>query len=359
MTRKTRILLVDDNEDNLDLLSRRLAKKDFEVVAVDSALDALNCIEEQPAFDLVLLDIMMPVMSGTEALKKIRMQHSSSELPVIMATAKNQSGDIIEALSLGANDYVTKPVDFPVLLARIETQLSLRSAHCEIKQLVRKLEDRNSFIREVFGRFMHDDIVDELLNQPEALKLGGDVKNVSILYADLRDFTASCASLNPQQTVDYLNNYLGVMSKVIEDHRGTVNEFYGDGILAYFGAPVDDTYHALNAVKCAIAMQLEIPKINTTNQQQGLPPIAMGIGINSGDVIVGNVGSEKHTKYGVIGSEVNLAARIESQTMAGQILVSKSTCQATQAHFQYTDAKQISLKGFDQPQLVHEVLVNK
>lgn len=358
MSKKTRILIVDDNEDNLDLLSRRLVKKGFDVVAVDSALDALTCIEDLPAFDLVLLDIMMPVMSGTEALQKIRLQHSSSELPVIMATAKNQSGDIIESLSLGANDYVTKPVDFPVLLARIETQLSLRSAHCEIKQLVRKLEDRNNFIREVFGRFMHDDIVDELLNQPDALRLGGDVKNVSILYADLRDFTASSASLNPKQTVHYLNNYLGVMSKVVEDHRGTVNEFYGDGILAYFGAPVDDEYHALNAIKCAIAMQKAVPQINAINLQQGLPPIAMGIGINSGDVVVGNVGSEKHTKYGVIGSEVNLAARIESQSMAGQVLVSQSTFEATQAHFHFADSQQATLKGFEQPQLIHEVLIS-
>jgi DNA-binding response OmpR family regulator len=141
-------------------------------VAADGR-QALQMLLTQP-FDLVLLDIMMPEMSGFEVLTILRERHSAAELPVIMATARDQSRDIVEALTLGANDYVTKPLDFPVVLARIRTQLSLKRAIQEIQRLAEQLELRNRFIRTTFGRYLTDEVVSSLLDSPEGLRLGGE-----------------------------------------------------------------------------------------------------------------------------------------------------------------------------------------
>ena len=189
-------------------------------------------------FDLVLLDIMMPRISGLEVLRILRARYPAADLPVIMATAKDQSSDVVEALQLGANDYVTKPFDFPVVLARIQTQLSLRRAMDEIQRLAKQLELRNKFIRATFGRYLTDEVVAGLLDSPEGLKLGGEQRQVTILMSDLRGFTSLSGQLAPQQVVAILNRYLGTMAEVIMQYQGTIDEFVGDAIFVIFGAPV-------------------------------------------------------------------------------------------------------------------------
>lgn len=226
------ILVVDDNADNLELLSRRLQKKGYETVCANSAKKALAKLEEQP-FDLVLLDIMMPIMSGTEMLEIIRTKSAMEDLPVIMATAKDSSEDMVHSLKLGANDYITKPIDFPVLFARVQTQLALKAANDRNHELVGQLESRNEFIRSIFGRYVSDNVVEQLLTTPDALRLGGETKNLTIMFSDIRGFTPIAESLSPASVVELLNNYFGVMTDVIDKHKGTINEFYGDGILAF------------------------------------------------------------------------------------------------------------------------------
>ena len=194
-----------------------------------------------------------------------------------------------------------------------------------IQQLNSQLELRNKLLSETFGRFLSDEIVRQLLDTPNGLMLGGKKRTLTIMMSDLRGFTAMSEQMEPQDLIAMLNHYLGAMTEVIQSYNGTIIEFIGDGILAIFGAPVASDRHAADAVAAAVAMQRQMREVNEWNAARGFPVLEMGIGINTGEVIVGNIGSEKRTKYGVVGSHVNLCGRIESYTVGGQILISPET----------------------------------
>jgi adenylate cyclase len=217
------------------------------------------------------------------------------------------------------------------------------------------LEKRNNLIRQVFGRYLSDAVVGTLLDQPQGLQLGGERRTITILTSDLRGFSTLAERLPPEQVIDMLNLYLEDMAEVINQYQGTIDEFMGDGILVLFGAPIAQTDDALRAVACACAMQLTMGAVNEKLQALHLPQIEMGIGINTGEVIVGNIGSEKRTKYGVVGSSVNLAYRIESFTSGGQILISEQTRQAVGRNVQIAAEQRVHPKGFAQPVSVYEV----
>lgn len=350
------ILVVDDNEMNRDVLSRRLKRQGYQVeVAVDGPA-ALEKIEAgEPEIDLVLLDVMMPGMSGLEVLEKVRETRSRGELPIIMVTAKSESEDVVQALEKGANDYVTKPIDFAIVRARSEAQIALKRAIGKTALLARQLELRNSMIRQIFGRYITDQVVASLLENPDGLKLGGEKRNISILMADLRGFTSLSERLRPEQVVAMLNNYLGTMADVIGEAGGTVDEFQGDGILVLFGAPAPRPDHARAALECALKMELAIAEVNRMNREAELPHVQMGVGINTGDVVVGNIGSEKRTKYGVVGSNVNLTARIESYTVGGQILASAQTIEAVGDKVRIDGTIEVQPKGVGSPITLYEV----
>ncbi|BAY93592.1 MULTISPECIES: CHASE2 domain-containing protein [unclassified Tolypothrix] len=180
-------------------------------------------------------------------------------------------------------------------------------------------------MRRTFGRYVTDEVVANLLETPSGLKLGGERKKVTVLMSDLRGFSAVSERLPPEQVVAILNVYLGAMADVINHYNGTINEFIGDGIFVMFGAPVSREDDSQRAIACAIAMQLAMKPVNEHNQQMNLPIIEMGIGIHTGEVVAGNVGSQKRAKYSVVGSHVNLTSRIESYTVGGQILISEET----------------------------------
>jgi adenylate cyclase len=321
------LLVVDDEPRNRDVLARRLERRGYRVSVAADGRSALHALEREE-FDLVVLDVLMPGMSGLEVLETIRRTRTAAELPVIMATALDRSTDTVNALELGANDYVTKPIDLPVVLARVEAQLRLKRAARQIEALARRLEIQSGFIRDTFGRYVSDEVVADLFAKPAGLDLRGERRNVTILMSDLRGFSSLTQTLEPAQIVALLNNYLGSMAEVIQSYRGTIDEFIGDAILAFFGAPVSAENDAERAVACALAMQLAVPHVNETNRRHGLPEIEMGIGIATGEVVVGNIGSEKRTKYGAVGSAVNLAARIEGLTLGGEIWVDSRTREA-------------------------------
>jgi adenylate cyclase len=306
------------------MLSRRLGSRGFAVEVAEDGERALALIEGQ-AFDLVLLDVMMPGLSGIDVLRRVRERWPGSDLPVIMATARDNSEDVVEALGLGANDYVTKPLDFPVVLARVESQLTLKRQKQEIRRLAEDLELRNRFIQSLFGRYLSDEVVAGLLASPEGPRLGGELRKVTLLMSDLRGFTPLTEGLAPEQVLHLLNSYLGAMADVILSHQGTIDEFVGDAILAIFGAPLARADDARRAVACGVEMQATIQELNRRNETEGLPRLEMGIAIHTGEVIVGNIGSERRTKYGVVGSAVNHAGRIESFTVGGQVLISDAT----------------------------------
>jgi class 3 adenylate cyclase len=312
-----RLLVVDDNEMNRDILSRRLRKKKYTVDVAEDGAEALKMIEENP-YHLILLDIMMPGIDGLEVLEQVREKHTMAELPVIMVTAKDSSEDVVNALKLGANDYVTKPIDFPVALARTRTHLALKKMQLD-------LEARNEFIRTIFGRYLTDEVVNSILESPEGLAFGGEKRKVTILMSDLRGFSAVSERLPPEKVVTMLNVYLGKMAEIITKYQGTIDEFIGDAVLAIFGAPIWREDDATRAVACAIEMQRAMDEVNAHNRSLGLPNIEMGIGVNTGEVVVGNIGSDRRAKYGVVGSAVNLAGRIESYTVGGQVLIAGAT----------------------------------
>ncbi|HET6896772.1 MAG TPA: adenylate/guanylate cyclase domain-containing protein, partial [Vicinamibacteria bacterium] len=350
-----RVLVVDDNELNRDMLSRRLKSRGFAVMTADDGPQCLDLVKAQ-RFDLILLDIMMPGMSGIDVLKVIRQRYSVAELPIIMATAKDQGTDVVEALTLGANDYVTKPLDFPVVLARVENQLSLKRAMEEIKRLANELEKRNRFIKHTFGRYLSEEVVDRLLDTEEGLALGGEKREVTLLMSDLRGFTAMADRYTPEQVVRVLNNYLGTMADLIVAHHGTIDEFIGDAILAIFGAPERRPDDAARAAACAIAMQVAMKEVNAFNVREGLPEVEMGIAVNTGQVIVGNIGSQTRAKYGVVGSHVNLAGRIEGFTVGGQVLVSASTLEKAGSSLEVGQKVTFQAKGFKEPVDVYDLV---
>jgi adenylate cyclase len=352
--REATLLVVDDNELNRDMLSRRLKGRGYTVLTAEDGQKALDLVASRP-FDLILLDIMMPVLSGIDVLKVLRQKHSLTELPVIMATAKDQGEDIVEALSLGANDYVTKPLDFPVVLARTETQLSLKRANEEVRRLARELEVRNRFIQQTFGRYLSEEVVRRLLETPEGLRLGGEKREVTLLMADLRGFTALADRYPPEQIVRMLNNYLGAMADIITGYLGTIDEFIGDAILALFGAPETREDDAERAAACAVAMQLGLEEVNARHRAEGLPLFEMGVAVHTGEVIVGNLGSHTRAKYGVVGSHVNLLGRMEGFTVGGQVLVSESTLQRAGGSLQVGDRVTFAAKGFRDPVAVYDL----
>ncbi|MGB3693460.1 MAG: adenylate/guanylate cyclase domain-containing protein [Spirulinaceae cyanobacterium] len=212
-------------------------------------------------------------------------------------------------------------------------------------------------IRQTFGRYLNNEVVASLLESPEGLKMGGERRKITILTSDLRGFTSTSERLPPEEVVKILNFYLGVMADIITKYQGTIDEFMGDGILVLFGAPTARVDDATRAIACAVDMQLAMTPINHKMQEWGLHSLEMGIGINTGEVVVGNIGSERRTKYGVVGNQVNLTYRIESYTIGGQILVSQSTLnEANATEIKINQQKQVQPKGVKRPINIYEIM---
>jgi len=211
-------------------------------------------------------------------------------------------------------------------------------------------------IRKTFGRYLTDEVVANLLENPEGLKMGGERRKITILTSDLRGFTATSERLPPEEVVNILNFYLSYMADAITSYQGTIDEFMGDGILVLFGAPTARDDDPQRAIACAIAMQLAMVKVNEEMKEWGYAPLLMGIGINTGEVVVGNIGSEKRTKYGVVGSQVNLTYRIESYTTGGQILISEPTLHdADPSIIKVNSEKQVKPKGVKNEITIYDI----
>jgi class 3 adenylate cyclase len=223
------------------------------------------------------------------------------------------------------------------------------------QQLTEYMEKRD-FIRDTFGRYVTMEVVKRLLESAEALELGGETREVSILISDLRGFTALTADMEPEDVVTFLNRYLGKMIEILTDAHAVIDEIIGDGILAFFGAPEPMEDHPLRAVGCAMAMQAAMEEVNTLNHADGLPHLEMGIAVNTGQVVVGNIGSERRTKYSVVGSHVNFASRIESYAVGGQVLIGPATYQRVRDHIEVGETLEVKMKGVPGQTSLYEVL---
>ena len=214
---------------------------------------------------------------------------------------------------------------------------------------------QRDFIRDTFGRYLTKEVVEKLLDSPDGLKMGGEAREITLLVSDLRGFTSLSARLTPNEIIDILNRYLERMVGIIMRYRGTVDEFQGDGILAFFGAPIAAADDPSRAIACALEMQCALREFNTEQRRLKLPELAMGIGINTGEVVVGNIGSEQRAKYGAVGNAINVAYRIESYTLGGQIFISPSTYEQTQELLRVRGAQDVTFKGVDGPITLYDV----
>lgn len=215
------------------------------------------------------------------------------------------------------------------------------------------------YIRQTFGSYLSDDVVTEILESPDGVKLGGELRNISILVSDLRGFTPLAESLEPSKVIEILNRYFERMTDVILRHNGTIDEFTGDGILVFFGAPKPLIDHEMVSVVCALEMRKALKEMNRENSLLNLPELRMGIGINAGQVIVGNLGSEKRKKYGAVGSPINIAFRVESLTGKDEILVTPSVYGQRLEQLELGAVTEATLKGFEMPIALRSVMAIK
>lgn len=245
------------------------------------------------------------------------------------------------------------PKDTPVEIKEIvDTRTQMLTTILKVSEERLRLVD---FIRDTFGRYLSEKLVDEILETPEGQKIGGRTETVTILMSDLRGFTRLSETRDPEELVKLLNRYLERMSKVILAYDGIIDEFIGDAILAVFGVPEQRKDDAERAVACGLAMQNALMELNEEIVSKGSPPLEMGIGINTGTVIVGNIGSELRTKYGIVGSPVNEVARIESNTTGGQVLIGESTYKLVKALVKADSPQTVMMKGLKKPLVSYPV----
>ncbi len=348
------ILVVDDNDSNRNLLAHQLRRQGHQISTAASGRQALQMVREtQP--DLILLDLFMPDMNGFDVLREMHKDESLRAVPVIIITGLSDKNAAVKCIEAGAFDLLIKPVNPSLLGARVVACLERKAWHDKEQAYQQELEKSYTFIRKVFGRYLSDEVVQQILESDEGMEMGGGKRTVTIMMTDIRGFSVLSQELDPQDCVRILNNYFGVMTPLIQKHNGVIDEFLGDAILAIFGAPVTSDIHAQQAVACAIEMQQAMAEVNHNSKQWGLPAIEMGIAVNTGEVVVGNIGSETRSKYGVVGHHVNLTARIESFTVGGQVMASEYTVASLVPEVTIAQSLKVEAKGIKEPVTIHEI----
>lgn len=254
----------------------------------------------------------------------------------------------------GAEVDLDLPADAPAEIGEI---VATRSRLLEtILSVSRERLRLAEFIRESLGRYLPAQVVGWILSNPEAARLGGELQKVSILMCDLRGFTQLSENLSPQDTVRLLNLYFSRMSEVIDRHHGMIDEFIGDAILALFGVPAAEADDAARAVACALSMQAGLAGLNRELTEQGLPRINMGIGVNTGRVVVGNIGGEKRAKFGIVGAAVNRTGRIQGEALGGEVLLSRETFLEVEDLVSNQPPRRVGVKGVSEPVFIYPVV---
>ncbi|HEY9612840.1 response regulator, partial [Allocoleopsis sp.] len=332
-----KILIVDDEPINLQVLVNNLSLEHYAITQATNGIEALAIIERGFQPDLILLDVMMPRMTGYEVARKLREKFLAIELPIVMLTAKTQTSDIVEGFIAGANDYLTKPFSKNELLARIKTHIRLAKINAAYGR----------FVPHDFLRFLgHESIVD--------VKLGDHVqKNMTILFADIRDFTTLSEGMSPQENFNFINSYLSRVSPVIRAHNGFIDKYIGDAIMALFPESVNE------ALSGAIEMQKQVILYNKHRQSLGYLPITIGIGLHTGSLMLGTIGSQERMESTVIADAVNLASRLEGLTKlygAGILISLQTLCYLDEPHnYSYRFVDRVKVKGKQKPVAVFEI----
>ncbi|MCG9885297.1 MAG: response regulator [Cyanobacteria bacterium] len=332
------ILIVDDEPINLQVLRNYLALENYRIEQAEDGPSVLSLINNGLRPDLVMLDVMMPGMSGYEVARKLRERFPTHELPILMITAKNQIADLVAGFDAGANDYLTKPASKQEVLARLKTHLQLSALNLAYSRFVP---------REFLNLLARDSIVD--------VELGDRVKKtMAVLFADIRGFTGLSEAMTPEDNLGFINAYLRRMEQAIVDSNGFIDKYIGDAIMALFDHSADQ------AIEAAIAMLDQLAAYNRLREDMGREAIRIGIGIDMGPLMLGTVGGTHHMDTTAIGDAVNLASRLEELTKqyGVAILVSHRILGQIENPGRYfmRFIDRLSVRGRKQPVAVYEVL---
>lgn len=340
--RPPRILVADDDWLNRDLLQTYLTASGCEVLTASDGRIALDHALHN-RLDLALLDVQMPRLDGLTLCQILKGAPETRFMPVVIVTAMDREDERLRAIEAGADDFVLKPYSSIVLLTRVRSLLQLKKLHDEI-------EARNRLLRQVLDRYVAEDVTDIILTDPERyLKLGGEIRRVTVLFADIRGFTLFTESHSGPEVIETLNRVFQALSVLIFAHKGTFDKYLGDGLMAFYGAPVAAEDDAQRAVQTAIEMQHWFGKLRGESE---LARLGLGIGLHSGEAVVGNIGSEKVMDYTVVGDVVNVAKRLQERARRGQILLSSATF-ALAPGLSTRPPSQVRLPGRKEPIMVH------
>ncbi|MCP4695650.1 MAG: response regulator [Gammaproteobacteria bacterium] len=362
MDHPIRVFLVDDQEIiGKTVRSMLESETDIELHFCQDPARALRMATHiKPT--VILQDLVMPDIDGLTLVHYFHVCTATRDVPLVVLSSEEDAAVKASAFFLGANDYLVKLPEKPELVARIRyhsksyiTLLERNEAMQALIESRKQLEIHNRFIRETFGRYLSNEVVESLLDTPHGLNLGGEKREVTIMMADLRGFTPISERLPPEDVVKLINIYLECMTDIILKYQGTIDEFIGDAILVVFGAPLRREDEPDQAVACAVEMQHAMVTVNARNREAGFPEVDMGIGIHTGKVVVGNIGSRKRAKYGIVGGAVNLTSRIESFTVGGQILVSESTLNSCACPLRIDSRTEVMPKGVQEPITICEI----
>ncbi|HEX9842957.1 MAG TPA: adenylate/guanylate cyclase domain-containing protein [bacterium] len=370
MNRPATILVVDDHEANRLILHDLIISYGHTPVLVDNGLSALVHIRRDPP-DLVLLDILMPELNGHEVLQQMRDDASLRNIPVIVVSSVDELDTIVRCIEAGADDYIIKPFNHTLLLARLRSCLDKKRVRDQEERLARLMEDYNlrleakvaEQVRQItatelerasLSRYLSPSLVEAVLRAEKPLNLGGTQTRATVLFADIRGYTRLSQTIAPQQVMEMLNEHFTAMSRIVFEHEGTLDKFIGDSVMAVFGWPFSTQHDERNALRAALRMQEAVRIGNARSAQR--PPIGIGIGINTGTVIAGNIGAPQKMDLTVIGDAVNIAARLQTLASAGQIVVGEATYEAIRDEARCEPIGEIELKNLLQPVRCYRVL---
>jgi CheY-like chemotaxis protein len=350
------LLVVDDQPYDTLLLSTYLREEGYQVLTANSGQDALDLVIERDP-DIVLSDVMMPGMDGFEVCAKIKDRPESVLTPVVLITALDGQNDRIKGIQAGADEFLSKPINREELMARVRSLLRYQLARAELE------EAQNKHLKGMFKRYVSPKLVDEILTHPDKAEVTlADQKNrldAVILFADLRGFTAMSEMLKPTDVVSLLNEFFTMLTEVGYRYDGTIFNMAGDCLLIGFGVPFHQDDAPVRAVDAAIDMQREFVALDQSWHKTYDVNVGLGIGINKGELIVGNVGSPNYMNYTVIGDTVNVASRLVSMAARSEIIISDSMLHAIQDSpndYKIEALEPVSLKGKSQRQQVYRLV---
>ena len=343
---QSHILIVDDTTENVDVLAGIL-RDHYKIKVALNGLKALQIAQSEPTPDLILLDVMMPEIDGYEVCRRLKSNPKTAQIPVIFVTAKTEEDDETKGFSLGAVDYITKPISPPKLLSRIKTHLALKHAHHRLEALPQKL-----------ARYLSPQIYQSIFEGKSDAQIGSERKKLTVFFSDIVGFTTKTEGMEPEDLAYILNSYLNRMAELVIQFGGTLDKFIGDAVLAFFGDPETkgERQDALACVQMAMAMQSAILELDKEWELKGIASgFRVRMGITTGFCTVGNFGSEQRMDYTIIGNQVNLAARLESASKPNEIRISHETWLLVHDHFECVEQEIIQVKGFERPIQTHLV----